>query len=77
MRRQLFSVPVSTAIGPSRQSATVPLTPDFDRLDAIGVPKPRVFFRLDDYTAAALAAARKIHEELFLALGATEIGHLP
>ncbi len=27
------------------------ITPDFDRLDAIGVPKPRVFFRLDDYTA--------------------------
>ena len=53
------------------------VTPDFDRLDAIGVPKPRVFFRLDDYTAAALAAARKIHEELFLALGATGIGHLP
>ena len=53
------------------------VTPDFGRLDGIGVPKPRVFFRLDDYTAAALAAARKIHEELFLALGATEIGHLP
>src|SRR5262249_22619931 len=53
------------------------ITPDFDRRDAIGVPKPRVFFRLDDYTAAALAAARKIHEQLFLALGATDIGHLP
>jgi choline dehydrogenase-like flavoprotein len=53
------------------------ITPDFDRLDAIGVPKPRVFFRLDDYTTAALAAARKIHEQLFLALGASEIGHLP
>ena len=53
------------------------ITPDRDRTDAIGVPKPRVFFRLDDYTATALAAARKLHEQLFLALGATEIGHLP
>jgi choline dehydrogenase-like flavoprotein len=53
------------------------ITPDFDRLDAIGVPKPRVFFRLDDYTAAALASARKIHEQLFLAIGATDIGHVP
>jgi choline dehydrogenase-like flavoprotein len=53
------------------------ITPDFDRLDAIGVPKPRVFFRLDRYTTAALAAARKIHEQLFVALGAREIGHLP
>ena len=53
------------------------ITPDFDRLDAIGVPKPRVFFRLDRYTENALAAARKIHEQLFAALGASEIGHLP
>jgi choline dehydrogenase-like flavoprotein len=53
------------------------ITPDFGRLDAIGVPKPRVFFRLDHYTTAALAAARKTHEELFLALGATNVGHLP
>jgi choline dehydrogenase-like flavoprotein len=53
------------------------ITPDFDRLDAIGVPKPRVFFRLNDYTAAALASARKIHEQLFLAIGATDIGHVP
>jgi hypothetical protein len=41
------------------------------------VPKPRVFFRLDDYTASALAAARNMHEQLFHAVGATEIGHLP
>jgi choline dehydrogenase-like flavoprotein len=53
------------------------ITPDFDRPDAIGVPKPRVFFRLDDYTATALAAARKIHEQLFHAIGATGIGHVP
>ena len=52
------------------------ITPDFDRPDAIGVPKPRVFFRLDHYTATALAEARKIHEQLFHALGASEIGHL-
>src|SRR5262245_22533682 len=51
--------------------------PDFDRRDAIGVPKPRVFFRLDNYTNQALAAARDVHENLFAALGATEIGHLP
>jgi choline dehydrogenase-like flavoprotein len=53
------------------------VTPDFDRRDAIGVPKPHIFFKLDNYTAAALAAARKIHEQLFRALGATEIRHHP
>jgi choline dehydrogenase-like flavoprotein len=50
--------------------------PDFERLDAIGVPKPRVSFRLDDYTRSALAAARRLHEQLFAAVGATEIGHI-
>jgi glucose dehydrogenase len=35
------------------------ITPDFDRLDAIGVPKPRIFFRLDDYNATALANTRE------------------
>ena len=53
------------------------ITPDFERPDVIGVPKPRVFFRLNDYTATALAAARKIHEQLFHAVGATGIGHVP
>ncbi len=53
------------------------ITPDFERPDAIGVPKPRVFFRLDPYTTAALAAARNLHEQLFQALRATDIGHLP
>ena len=53
------------------------ITPDFDRPDAIGVPKPHVHFRLDNYTATALAAARRTHEQLFVALGASDIGHLP
>ncbi len=53
------------------------VTPDFQRLDAIGVPKPRIFFRLDRYTVTALATARRIHEQLFQALGATDMGHTP
>ncbi len=51
--------------------------PDYTRLDGIGIPKPRIFFRLDDYTQRALARARTVHDGLFTALGATEIGHLP
>jgi choline dehydrogenase-like flavoprotein len=53
------------------------ITPDDERTDSIGVPKPQIYFRLDEYTTTALAAARRIHEQLFEALGATEIGHLP
>jgi glucose dehydrogenase len=53
------------------------ILPDYERLDDIGAPKPRVFFRLDAYTTAALTAARKTHEQIFQALGASDIGHLP
>ncbi len=53
------------------------VTPDFQRLDAIGVPKPQIFFRLDGYTVTALATARRIHEQLFQALGATDLEHTP
>jgi choline dehydrogenase-like flavoprotein len=53
------------------------ITPDYERPDPIGVPKPRVFYRLDPYTTAALAAARGIHERLFQSLGAADIGHTP
>lgn len=51
--------------------------PDRERLDDIGVPKPRITFRLDAYTRTALARAREVHTQLFTALGATDIGHLP
>jgi choline dehydrogenase-like flavoprotein len=53
------------------------ITPDFSRVDAIGVPKPRISFQLDNYTAAALASARRTHEQLFRGIGATEVGHVP
>lgn len=53
------------------------ILPDYERLDDIGAPKPRIFFRLDAYTTAALTAARKTHEQIFQALGASDIGHLP
>lgn len=51
------------------------ILPDYERLDNIGAPKPRIFFQLDEYTKAALATARATHEQLFKALGATDIGH--
>ena len=51
--------------------------PDHDRLDDIGIPKPRISFRLDAYSTEALGRARQLHDQLFAALGATDIGHLP
>jgi len=53
------------------------IVPDFDRRDKLGIPRPRISYRLDDYTKAGLAEARRIHGEAFARIGATEIHHNP
>jgi choline dehydrogenase-like flavoprotein len=51
------------------------VTPDPVERDALGLPRPRIAYRIDDYTKAGLAEARRIHGRLFERLNATEIGH--
>jgi choline dehydrogenase-like flavoprotein len=51
--------------------------PDYTKTDELGLPRPRIAYRLDEYTKAGLAEARKIHEEAFTRMGATEISHMP
>jgi choline dehydrogenase-like flavoprotein len=51
------------------------VTPDPVKRDALGLPRPRIAYRIDDYTKAGLAEARKIHEAAFTRLNATEITH--
>lgn len=53
------------------------IVPDFKNLDALGIPRPNITYRLDDYTLAGLAEARRIHEEIFLRMKASERHHLP
>ncbi len=53
------------------------IVPDPTLRDALGIPRPRISYRIDDYTKAGLAEARRIHQEAFAKLGATEIGHFP
>ena len=53
------------------------VTLDPDAKDIYGVPQPRIFYRLDDYTKAGFAASVKAHDEIFAKLGATEIHHSP
>jgi choline dehydrogenase-like flavoprotein len=53
------------------------IVPDYGKRDKLGVPRPRITYRLDDYTRAGLAEARKIHEEVFVRMGATSITHNP
>jgi glucose dehydrogenase len=51
------------------------IVPDETKRDALGIPCPRISYRLDDYTRAGLAEARRIHEEAFVRMNATDIHH--
>ena len=44
------------------------IVPDFEHRDAIGLPRPRITFRIDDYTRRGLGTRRRIHDEVFTAL---------
>jgi choline dehydrogenase-like flavoprotein len=57
---------------PSRENRIVP---DFDRRDALGLPRPRITFHVDDYARRGLAEGRRIHEQIFAALKSTEVQH--
>ena len=43
--------------------------------DFHGVPLPRLHYRVGDYSRRGLAAARRVHDEIFARLNATEIHH--
>jgi choline dehydrogenase-like flavoprotein len=47
------------------------ITPAFDQLDALGLPRPRLHYRIGPYTRDGMTAARAIHDQIFDALGAT------
>ncbi len=53
------------------------ITPAFDQVDALGIPRPRIRYHLDDYTSAGMAEARRVHETIFEAMGATGRRHQP
>jgi choline dehydrogenase-like flavoprotein len=45
--------------------------------DALGLPRPQIHYRIDEYSTNAMAQTRKLHERLFNALGVSEIHHWP
>lgn len=49
------------------------IVPDFDQRDALGLPRPRITFRIDDYTRRAFEHGRRIHREIYAALKSTEV----
>lgn len=53
------------------------VTLDPEKRDANGMPLPRIHYDYSDYTMAGLQAAEQAHDEIFAALGATNINHAP
>ncbi len=51
------------------------IVPAFDQLDAIGIPRPRIHYRLGDFVEQAMAEARRVSEQIFQVMGATVIEH--
>jgi choline dehydrogenase-like flavoprotein len=50
---------------------------DPDEKDMYGVPRPRIAYRLDDFTKAGMAAARRAHDDIFDRLGTSGTTHQP
>lgn len=53
------------------------IVPDWDSRDAIGIPRPRITYRLDRYALDGMDEAKRMHDRLFDALGVTERHHSP
>lgn len=52
------------------------IVPDESNRDAIGIPRPKLTYRYDDYTTKGLQAAQAAHDRLFAALGVTFKEHV-
>jgi len=46
-----------------------------EKRDSLGIPRPEISYRTGGYARAGLAEARRVHERLFAAIGATEVEH--
>ena len=51
------------------------ITLDSTDYDRYGVPLPRIEYRVDEYTLAALSDARTMHNEIFQKMNATQVQH--
>lgn len=51
------------------------ITPSWGEVDGLGIPRPRIAYRIDPYAAAGLAEARNVHQRIFDALGTTFVEH--
>jgi choline dehydrogenase-like flavoprotein len=51
------------------------IVPAFDIVDAIGIPRPRLYYSIGDFERGGFAEARRISESIFQMMGASVIEH--
>jgi choline dehydrogenase-like flavoprotein len=51
------------------------IVPAFDQVDAIGIPRPRIQYRVGEFEQQGMAEARRVSEQIFRAMGASVIEH--
>ena len=49
------------------------IVPDFEQRDAIGIPRPRLTFHIDDYSRRAFEHGRRIQRDICAAMKCTEV----
>ena len=67
-----FTLACMTEQLPSAENRVVP---DYEKRDALGWPRPRIHFRIDEYTRRGLEHARSVHQRIFAAMKSSDISH--
>lgn len=49
------------------------IVPDFTQRDSFGIPRPKIHFKIDDYTKRGVEQVRKRHDAIVAALKCTEV----
>ena len=49
--------------------------PDFEQLDPIGIPRPKITYNYDSYTHRGSIAIREVHDDILNRLGVTQVRH--
>jgi choline dehydrogenase-like flavoprotein len=53
------------------------ITPAFAKVDALGIPRPQIDYRLGEFVERGMAEARRVADQIFDAVGVSEREHAP
>ncbi len=75
-----FGDRISRQVGIASMTEQLPdpenrIVPDFSKTDALGIPRPKTFYRFDDYTLRGMDACQAVHEEILGRLGVSRLRH--